>query len=229
MKENGLKRYKWLYLWIVGAALAVFSIVMFLKPDFGNSVVFYLTGALLIIFVIIRFIPLIKTTRVRWAIAVNAIEMFLNFVVGILMIVLTANVEDTGFLYLLYPFLLGVILYARGLIYLFEVIFLKTEVEKSKFLLSIILITVGSVIVGRFDNFSVDSMRYVLLLAFGVCSVISIIGGITNYNNYRKLYVKPTKKKEEVKEEVPVIEAPGAENEIIIDENTPDRPQNYVS
>lgn len=228
MTENGLKKYKWLYLWVVGAALAVFSVVMFLNPEFGNSVVFYLTGALLIIFVIIRFVPLIKTTREKWAIAVNAIEMFVNFVVGILMIVLTAKVEDTSFLYLLYPFMLGTILYARGLIYLVEIVFLHTKAEKAKFLLSIILLTLGSVVVGRFDNFSVDSMRLVLLLAFGICSAISIVGGITNYNNYRKLYVKPNKKKEKVKEE-PVVEAPSAETELIIDENNTNRPQNYVS
>lgn len=226
--ENGLKKYKWLYLWVVGAALAVFSIVMFINPEFGNSVVFYLSGALLIIFVIIRFVPLIKTTREKWAIAVNAIEMFVNFVVGILMIVLTANAEDTKFIYLLYPFLLGLILYARGLIYLVEVVFLNTKVERAKFVLSIILLTAGSVVIGRFDNFSVDSMRLILLLAFALCSVISIVGGITNYNNYRKLYVKPTKKKENTLESN-IVEVPGVRSEIIIDENNVNQPQNYVS
>lgn len=229
MAENGLKKYKWLYLWVVGAALAVFSVVMLVNPEFGNSVVFYLTGALLVVFVIIRFVPLIKTTREKWAIAVNAIEMFVNFVVGILMIVLTANIEDTKFLFTLYPFLLGAILYARGVIYLVEVVFLNTKAEKVKFLLSIILITAASVIIGRFDNFSVDSMRLILLLAFAVCSVISIVGGINNYNNYRKLYVKPTKKKEKVVEEAPVVEAPGVQSDLIIDENDTNRPQNYVS
>ena len=229
MAENGLKKYKWLYLWVVGAALAVFSVVMLVNPEFGNSVVFYLTGALLVVFVIIRFVPLIKTTREKWAIAVNAIEMFVNFVVGILMIVLTANIEDTKFLFTLYPFLLVSILYARGVIYLVEVVFLNTKAEKVKFLLSIILITAASVIIGRFDNFSVDSMRLILLLAFAVCSVISIVGGINNYNNYRKLYVKPTKKKEKVVEEAPVVEAPGVQSDLIIDENDTNRPQNYVS
>ena len=94
MEEKGLKKFKWLYLWLVGAALAVFSVVMFINSEFGNSVVFYLTGALLIVFVIIRFVPLIKTIREKWAIAVNAIDMFVEFVVGILMIVLTASLKE---------------------------------------------------------------------------------------------------------------------------------------
>ena len=95
-----------------------------------------------------------------------------------------------GFFRLFYCiiFLLVIILYARGVIYLIEVVFLKTNAEKGKFLLSLILVTVASVIIGRFDNFSVDSMRWVLLLAFGLCSLVSIVGGIKNYNNYRKSF-----------------------------------------
>ena len=227
--EKGLKKYKWLYLWIVGAALAVFCAVMILNPEFGNSLVFYLSGALLIIFVFIRFVPLINTTREKWAIVVNAIEMFVNFVVGILMIILTAKVEDTTFLYSLFPFLLGVILYARGVIYLVEVVFLKTNAEKGKFLLSLVLITVASFIVGRFDNFSVNSMRWVLLLAFGLCSLVSIVGGIKNYNNYRKSFVKLEKKEEKEVKDSNSIEVPGVETAIVIDENNKEKPQNYVS
>ena len=229
MELKGLKKFKWLYLWIVGAALAVFSVVMFLNPEFGNSIVFYLSGTLLIIFVIIRFVPLINTTRGKWAIVVNAIEMFVNFVVGVLIIILTARVEDTKFLYSLFPFLLGIILYARGVIYLVEVVFLKTNAEKGKFLLSLILITVASVIIGRYDNFSVDSMRWVLLLAFGLCSLVSIVGGIKNYNNYRKSFVKLEKKEEKEVKDSNSIEAPGVETAIIIDENSNEKPQNYVS
>ena len=132
-------------------------------------------------------------------------------------------------LYLFFPFLLGAVLYARGVIYLVEVVFMNTKVEKLKFLVSIILITVASVIIGRFNDFSVDSMRYLLLIAFAICSMVSIVGGITNYNNYRKLYVKVEKKKEKVSETNDAISLPEAENKIIIDENNTNNQQNYVS
>ena len=229
MEKNIFKKYKWLYLWIVGCALAVLAVIMFVSRDFGNSIVFYLFGTLLIGFTIIRFVPLLKTTRERWAIAINAIEMFTDFVVGLLMIILTATSEDTKSLYLLFPFLLGAVLYARGVIYLVEVSFMNTKVEKLKFFISIILITVASVIIGRFNDFSVDSMRYLLLFAFALCSVISIIGGITNYNNYRKLYVKVEKKKEKTIVSDDAVSLPGNENQIIIDENNTNNQQNYVS
>ena len=132
MVEKGLKKFKWLYLWIVGAAMAVFSIVMFLNPEFGNSIVFYLSGALLIIFVIIRFVPLINTTRGKWAIVVNAIEMFVNFVVGVLMIILTAKVEDKNLLYKVFPFLLGIILSNRPIITLATVIKIKLNIYNKR-------------------------------------------------------------------------------------------------
>lgn len=225
-----LKKYKWLYLWIVGCALAVLSVVMLVSKEFGNSIVVYLFGALLVGFTIIRFVPLVKTSREKWAIAVNAIEMFVDFVVGVLMIVLTATVEDTTTLYLFFPFLLGGVLYARGVIYLVEVVFLNTKVSKLQFLISILLLTAASVIVGRFNDFDVNSMRYLLLFIFAICSVISIVGGVKNYNNYRKLFVKDEKKAVVNDETTDNLELPSVEqSEIVIDENNQNQPQNYVS
>ena len=96
-------------------------------------------------------------------------------------------------------------------------------------LLSLILITVASVIIGRFDNFSVDSMRWVLLLAFGLCSLVSIVGGIKNYNNYRISFIKLQKKDEKEVKDSNSIETPGVETAIIIDESNKEKPQNYVS
>lgn len=229
MAENGIKKFKWLYLWVAGAALAVFSIAMFLSKEFGNSIVFYLSGALLIVFVIIRFVPLIKTTRERWAIAINAIEMFADLVVGILMIILTSTSEDTANIYKYFPFLLGGILYARGFIYLVEIVFFNTKVEKLQFFLSLLLITGGTVIVARYNNFSVDSMRLLIAFVFAFCSVVSIVDGFINYNNYRKIYVKVEKKVEEVIETGNNIEAPAIQTDIIIEENDATIPQNYVS
>ena len=102
-----MKKYKWLYLWMAAAALLVFATVILANGEFGRSIIFYLTGVLLVIFVIIRFVPLLKTTRNNWAVAINAIEMFVDFAIGVLMIVLTAKVEDKALLYKFYPFLVG--------------------------------------------------------------------------------------------------------------------------
>lgn len=229
-KKQGSK-YKWLYLWILGAAVLVLSIVMAVSAEFGNSIVFYLFGALLITFVIIRFIPLIKTTRDKWAIAINAIEMFVDLVAGVLLVVFTATTpkEDLSTLYKFFPFILGTILYARGTIYLVETVFLKTKAEKLKFFISLLFVTGGTVVFARFDDFSVDMMRLLLALIFFIAAGISIGDGFINYNNYRKTYVKVEKKVEKQPEEEQKVEVPGTEDNIVIDETNPEQPQNYVS
>ena len=240
-ETNLLKKYKWIYLWIIGAAIVVFSIVMLLNKEFGNSIVFYLTGALLVVFIIVRFIPLIKTTKNKWAIVMNSIEMFIDLVVGVLMIVFTAKqgesaegAEDTyKFLETLYPFLIGGVLYARGGVYFAETSFFKTKPEISKFFVSLGLLTLGAVIMARYENFSVDSMRYMFGIIFTLCGVYAVVDGIINYNNYRKLYVKPRVKKEIVKEDEvedeDEIKAPAKDDAVIIDEKNDNRPQEYIN
>jgi hypothetical protein len=224
-----MKKYKWLYLWIAAAALIVFATLILFNGEFGRSVIFYLTGVLLVAFVIIRFVPLLKTTRNNWAVAINAIEMFIDLLVGVLMIVLTAKIEDKDLLYKFYPFLVGGVLYARGAVYFAEVCFFNTKVESIKFFVNLALITVGSVIMGRYNNFQVDSVRWLIGIVFAICGVVAIIDGTINYNNYRKLYIAPKKEKAKQKEEEAKKEAPAIESDIIISDEIADRPQEYVN
>jgi hypothetical protein len=60
--------------------------------------------------------------------------------------------------------------------------------------------------------------------------VISIVGGVKNYNNYRKLFVKDEKKAVVNDETTDNLELPSVEQSaIVIDENNQNQPQNYVS
>lgn len=221
MKENALKKYRWLYLWIASAALLTFAIILFLSSTFRESFVFYVTGAILVIFVIIRFIPLVKTSRENMAIALNVVEMLVDMIVGILMIILTAKLQDKKLLDTLYPFLIGGVIYARALVYFVEISFLKTKPEKLKFFIHIALLTVGSVIMARFDNFNPNSLGFVIGVIFALSGVFTLTDGIINYNNYRKLYVKV---KKEVKEEIKPLQI---ENSLVIEDDKPN--QDYVS
>ena len=223
-----MKKYKWLYLWIAAAALIVFASVVLFNAEFGRSIIFYLTGVLLVAFVIIRFVPLLKTTRNNWAVAINAIEMFIDLLVGVLMIFLTAKIEDKTTLYKFYPFLVGGVLYVRGTVYFAEVCFFQTKVETPKFFVNLLLITIGSIIMGRYNNFQVDSVRWLVGIIFAICGGVAIVDGTINYNNYRKTYVAEKKEKARLAEEEAKKEAPAIESDIIIDENY-DQPQEYVN
>lgn len=215
---NYLKKYKWLYMLFLGVAIIVLSIVMFVQSAFGNSLVFYLFGGLLILYVLMRFAPLFKTTREKWALIINAMEMIIDIIVGVVMIVSTIITEDKTKLYSYFPFLLGGVFYLRGLIYMLEIVFLNTKAEKIKFFFSLILITFGTFIVSRNNQFDINFMRYLLIFIFFICSVCCIIDGTISYNNYRNNYVKIEKnKKKEVK------------NNVIIEGDTVEQPQNYVS
>jgi len=212
-----VKKYKWLYLWIAAAGLLVFGLLMLFIQKFGQSVVLFVSAALLIAFVIIRFVPLIKTTKNRWAICANAIEMFIDLAVGVIILVLTIkyikedkNINDLG---VVYAFMLGGVLYLRGLEYLVETTFFGTKPEVVKFLIHILLLSVGTVIFSRYDNFTTESFRWLLGFAFCICGGIAIVDGGTNYSKYRKTYEKKPKKNkkedvvvDEIKTEIPIVD-----------------------
>lgn len=228
---EGLKKYKWLYLWIAAAGLIAFGLIVLIWKEFGQSVVIFISGLLLIAFVLIRFIPLIKTTRNKWAITINAIEMFIDLVVGVLLIVFTVKegTSATDF-NKIYPFILGGVLYLRGLVYLLELSFFEGKKEAVKFIVHLAILTVGVVIMARYDSFTTESFRWIFGLAFCLSGGIAGVDGGNNYRKYREKYSSDKNKKEKVKEEKE-IDFPSSEdtpNYIPPKENNINQDSDYV-
>ena len=228
---EGLKKYKWLYLWIAAAGLIAFGLIVLIWKEFGQSVVIFISGLLLIAFVLIRFIPLIKTTRNKWAITINAIEMFIDLVVGVLLIVFTVKegTSATDF-NKIYPFILGGVLYLRGLVYLLELSFFEGKKEAVKFIVHLAILTIGVVIMARYDSFTTESFRWIFGLAFCLSGGIAGVDGGNNYRKYREKYSSDKNKKEKVKEEKE-IDFPSSEdtpNYIPPKENNINQDSDYV-
>ena len=228
---EGLKKYKWLYLWIAAAGLIAFGLIVLIWKEFGQSVVIFISGLLLIAFVLIRFIPLIKTTRNKWAITINAIEMFIDLVVGVLLIVFTVKegTSATDF-NKIYPFILGGVLYLRGLVYLLELSFFEGKKEAVKFIVHLAILTVGVVIMARYDSFTTESFRWIFGLAFCLSGGIAGVDGGNNYRKYREKYSSDKNKKEKAKEEKE-IDFPSSEdnpNYIPPKENNINQDSDYV-
>ncbi|MBP5343101.1 hypothetical protein J6Y73_04175 [bacterium] len=228
---EGLKKFKWLYLWIAAAGLIAFGLIVLIWKEFGQSVVIFISGLLLIAFVLIRFIPLIKTTRNKWAITINAIEMFVDLVVGVLLIVFTVKegTSATDF-NKIYPFILGGVLYLRGLVYLLELSFFEGKKEAVKFIVHLAILTVGVVIMARYDSFTTESFRWIFGLAFCLSGGIAGVDGGNNYRKYREKYSSDKNKKEKVKEEKE-IDFPSSEdtpNYIPPKENNINQDSDYV-
>jgi len=193
-------KYKWLYLWIVAVAAIVFGLLMMFLKDFGQSVIYIITGFALLIFVGIRFIPLIKSTRDKWAVVINTAELLIDLSIAVLTLIFVFK-GDTEGLYSFYPFMLGGVLYLRGFVYFVEVVFFNTKVVTSKFFLHLLLITVGTVIIARFDNYTVDALRWLFALAFTISGVVAAVDGGFSFGKYKRIYSNDNKKKELPKEE----------------------------
>ena len=230
---NHFIKYKWLYLWAVAVAALVFGLLMLFIKEFGQSVIYIITGFGILTFVIIRLIPLIKTTRDKWAIVINTAELLIDLGVAVLTLLFVFR-KETASLEAFYPFLLGGVLYLRGFVYMTEVVFFKTKVETVKFFVHLLLLTVGTAIIARFDNYTVEALRWLFGLAFTVGGVVAVIDGSNSFGRYRKLYIDNSKKKEDTQEKGESVELPAyQENDIkepeipvvpINDNNDDDRP-----
>ena len=198
MKDNIFKKYKWLYLFIAAAALLTFGIIMLFNNDFATKIVYYFTALGLIIFVIIRFVPFVKTERQKYAIVLNVSEMILDLIIGVVLFVLTIrgqnNFEN------IYPFLIGSVFMMRGLIYLVEVTFLHTKPQPLLFVIHVALIILASIIMALFKNLRATNIATILAVIFLIIAGIAIIDAIHNYSNFRNGNYKKDKKnkKEEV-------------------------------
>ncbi len=221
-KENNKElshftKYRWVYLWIVAVAAIVFGLLMLFIKEFGQSVIYVITGFAILLFVIIRFIPLIKTISNKWALVINITELLLDLFVSVitLIFVFKGDVNEmVGF----YPFLLGGVLYVRGFVYLLEVVFFKTEPKTSKFFIHLLLLTVGTVIIARFDSYTIEALRWLFGLAFTIGGVAATIDGANSFGKYRKLYQTNKKIKEDKKEQEKGIDLPSTEKDKEIDD-----------
>lgn len=187
-KNKSILQYKWLYLWIAAAGLLTLGLLMILSQDLGQAIVLVITAIILILSVIIRIVPLIKTLRGVAARLLNILAMLIDLGVGFAVIFIALGGEDLAEYGILYPFLIGFALFFQGLVYVIETIFLKTKGEVFKFIIHIFLLTLGTVIMARFDSFTTEYFRWVVGVAFLLCFLFATIDGIFHYNGYRKKY-----------------------------------------
>lgn len=201
-KENTFKKYKWLYLIVTAAVLAVLAVLMFVIKEFREKTALYFTCAIMIAFVVIRIIPLLKTSKNGYAMLINVLEMLLDLGAAIFMLVVAIRYDNSEFLRKFYPFIIGGVVYLRGFIYLVEVTFLNTKVQKALFFGHIGLITLGSVIMALYDKFDLATVGLILAVVIALCSLAGAIDGGISYNNFRKEYILPKKALKEMQKEL---------------------------
>lgn len=183
------KKYLWLFEFIAAALILVLGVYVKLE----EQILYLIVGVAITILGLFRVIPLLKTTDDRILKFVFLGEMILNIGIGVALILLYANQKtDNG---ALLGYLIGGVLYIRGLIYFFATIFRKEGTDVTKFITHIALLTVGTAIVVR-KGFSESTLGWLLLGISILTAAVMIINGYSNYNNYRHTYRAVEKTKE---------------------------------
>lgn len=205
-------RYGWLLKFILAAILL--GIGIYIKIE--TKLVYIITGVAIILFSLLRVVPLLKTLKKEVLRTVNLIEILVDTVLGVLLVyaAVSGKVEDSDTWQSLYRYFLAFVFYARALVYLTSTTFFAEKTEVPKFVTHILSITVGTYIATSKD-FEPSTVALIIL-------IISIMGflylsydGFKGYKVYRgeqlKLNegkVKETKKRKDKqieKEDVDVI------------------------
>jgi hypothetical protein len=208
------KKYLWLFEFIGVALILGIGLLVYFKSD----ILFVIVGLIFAIMGLLRLFPLIKTTHdklLRW---LYAIEIIVNIGAGTALIVLGLNPQNAVDLKTLFGYIIGGILYFRGVVYFISTVLRKESTDRVKFYSNLIFLTVGALIIGR-GGFSLQQLAIVILVIAILAAIFVAYGGIKNYQNYRNEYAASEITKNVKKETV--LEAPTSDeiaNEVPVED-----------
>lgn len=180
-----IKKYIWLFEWIAASIILAVGFVI----GFVDGVVLIATGISLVLIALLRSIPLIKTLKDKLMKWINFGEILINIIVGIVMIVLAINSwkEDSEIvLGNVYGYLLGGVLFLRGVVYFIGTSFRDEHTDITKFIANLLFLSVGVWFISRPTD--EKTLGYFVLGIACLCALFIIFDGIKNYNNYRHEY-----------------------------------------
>ncbi len=215
--------YGWLVKWILAAILLAAGILM---KIYEVDVVYATTGIAIVMFSLLRVVPLMKTLKKEVLRTINLIEIIFDTIMGGVMIYVVATQKSSDPFWIgLYGYLLAVFFYARGLIYMISLYFFAEKTEPLKFWFHIICITLGPVIftLTLLDRNIISTLGWIVLF-------ISVGGGIylgyDGYGGYRK-YRESSKSLNESKRVQPT---PNIDKELPKEiQEEPEKKQPYAS
>ncbi len=191
-EEKQISKYRFIYLGIAAALLFVFSLVITFNKDLAESIILYASAIIILLFGLIRFVPLMKYLTDKRRLVINAIEIFANLLISAVMFYIAINAVEKPQLVVLYRYLLALALFSRGTIFLTEGLYCEGEKEPAKFIAHLSFIVAATTVIAK--DFDLTNLRWLIvglaLLLGTYCSVDSF----KSYNNTRKMYGKKEKK-----------------------------------
>lgn len=211
MKKK-LTKYAWLFEMIACALLIGLGIIMKFVP----SVLLVLVGLVFFVLGLFRIVPLLKTTDDKLLKILYAVELGIDFVAGIVLIILgfKNDVESIENMKQVFGYIIAGIIYLRGFVYLFAAAFRKEKAHIVLFFIHLALITLASIIIAR-GGFTLSTLGWVLMVLAIICALF--VGGdsIKKYSNYRNNEYALKKTKEIQEQEEKKYDAPSADEVII--------------
>lgn len=203
---TGLNKYRFIFVGVACVFLIVFGVVMTFQKDFAEQLIFYLTGGLILIFGIIRFVPMVRYLFDKRRLVMNVIEIFSNILIAIAILYMAttyptassesaANAEVYGWIY---KITVAIVLGARGIIFMAEGIYCEGEKEKTKFAVHVIFIMASAAIL--MPGFNITNIKWLLIAISFLAGVYCGIDTYFSFNRYRRLYVNKEKEVEYNKE-----------------------------
>lgn len=142
MKEF-FKKYLFVFEW-VGAAILI-GVGIFTVLD--SSILNVFVGLILLVFGLLRFLPLLKTTPDRVLKIMYACEILINIGAGVFLVI--EGGKDTSNLNEWFGYIIGGVLMLRGFVHFFATSLRKEPNDYIKFFAHIGLFVVGNFIVAR--------------------------------------------------------------------------------
>lgn len=194
-----IKKYLWLWEFIGVALVITVGII----AKFVDGALLAIVGSTFVALALLRVIPLIRTTSDKVLKWVYLVEIIANVVVGALLIYLAVEKKA---LKELFGYLIGGVLYARGLIYFYATTLRHEETDRPKFIAHVVFITLGTFIIAK-GGFSPEYLGWIIFAISIISAGFIGYSGYNHYRNYRnELAAKGLTKK--VKKQKVEIEAP---------------------
>lgn len=216
-----LRKYGWLIKLISAALLLAIGFYLRLSNQ-GETIVNIFVGSAIILFAIVRLIPITKTEKDDIFKMVNTIEITVNFLVGVMLIVFAVIELDIG---ALFGYILGGILFARGAIHFYGISANLEDSDFATYISNILFIAIGTFIITTGD-ITASTLIWIILGISVLGGGYLVYDGGKGYKAYRyqKVNAKELKdvtlddKKPTIEDPKPIIK------EDIIEDEKRDRP-----
>lgn len=197
-----MAKAKYGYGWLLKFVLAALLLGVGIYMAIDREVVFVITGIAILIFSLLRVVPLVKSLNKEILRTINIVEILLDTILGVLMLYIAfakSDELDQQPWAAIYRYSLVFVFYVRGLVYFNSVVFLGEKTEIPKFWFHILSLTIA-VAIAVYKDFDANTVGLILLIIAFIGAAYLGYDGFNGYRKYREFQLElnggKTKKKD---------------------------------